>query len=517
MVHGARITKVEDVSLPRKFRNELEEVLNSQITVENIELFANRVMEALVSFVGRVVSACHFEMTLSQPEQEELACARFGLPCISEMLDRAEEKRAEIKRLGVLIQEITHNIGIVITPPDQLEQESLIRGGTPYKERELIPRQLCLLYIFQHDLEIKIEDVSIERGTVDPEMIRNEPYVRFEVPELQRVVYICDEEGNVSYVFDTSQLKQYSISIEELDLCTKDQKNSLIKNYPAIGVRVVQSPAWRDNICQFMSHPITQKLTAGVSKAKPEFERYKFLGWDDFREAVRSLYIESSCVKNWYDKEKKNHTDWPVAPDQYYREWTGWPELVGKENRCKRRILKWSNFEVAVRKLYPGSGSINAWYQLEYKKHSGWPSNPHREYKEWKGWPEIVGIENRYKRTYLSWEDFLKEVRALYPGSVYGGPWYREEQKKHQQTWHNEPDRYYKEWTGWAELVEKETPEFLPWDKLVKEVRRLYPGKENVSLWYKEEQKKYMNWHSNPSNFYKEWKSWPEFGGKEKK
>jgi len=255
---------------------------------------------------------------------------------------------------------------------------------------------------------------------------------------------------------------------------------------------------------------------------KENFMKKMFLPFSDFQKEVNSFYPGDGDVQRWFKYERKKHPDWPAAPDRVYRNngWTDWSGLVGRENHLKRTFLVFTDFRIEVTGLYPGVGDVQKWYFLERKKHSNWPSEPSQIYKEtgWVGWPELVGKENPFKKDFLSFEDFKREVIGLFPGGGGIQKWFNLEQKNHPD-WPSAPDQVYKEngWNSWLELAGKEKKIFLSFVDFQKEVRKLYPGKGDVHAWYSAEAKRHLNWPSAPYKTYKEtgWAGWSELVGKE--
>ena len=79
-----------------------------------------------------------------------------------------------------------------------------------------------MLYILQNDFEIEFKNIPIKEGITTSKMMRQTSYTRVEISDLERVVYICDEEGNASYIFDARKLAEQKITLEELDLDDKE-------------------------------------------------------------------------------------------------------------------------------------------------------------------------------------------------------------------------------------------------------------------------------------------------------
>lgn len=590
-------------SLKSVYKDRLDAILNKQLRIDNIETFADESLNETISLTDEILEQYknnpefNSDTTLDTQQQEDAAFKILELPNIQEVLQSIIDVRDKIQTLKEYINTNTENIDEVITPPQPDYQTEIVAGSGEGMEKKMFPRLLTLLYIIEHDFDIEPSKVSITKGTTTSNMMRKTPYVRVEIPDLERAVYICDEEGNASYIFDTEKLKEKDISLEELDKDDKGDKNSLVAHYPGIGIRVVQSNTWRTRVSNLLGEPIPEIETDGeeqeareerkiISEFKrrrgvewPSFDQfqsevrefypgegevgkwyrkerknhpnwyshpddlYRGKGWEgwsalvgiehrskkeylsfkDFQDEVRSLYFGETSVSDWYSNERKNHQKtWPVAPYKVYKDrgWIGWSELVGKENPSKKEFLNFESFQAEVMDLYPGEGSVQDWYNQESDKHPNWPADPRAKYEEnWEGWSELVGRENQKKKEYLSFEDFEKEVRALYPGDIAIQAWYKEERKRH-KNWPYSPYKTYKGsgFIGLPELIGVENPykkEFLPFIDFKEEVKKLYPGKGSVHLWYIKEQLNHDNWPSNPNRRYKDsgWIDWSDLVG----
>jgi hypothetical protein len=173
---------------------------------------------------------------------------------------------------------------------------------------------------------------------------------------------------------------------------------------------------------------------------------------------VRAFYSDQGNIEDWYRKEKEIHSGWPSAPNVIYKDagWVGWPELVGKENMFKKEFSDFETFSAEVRSLYTG-GDVQRWYHVERKNHENWPSLPAQYYKNngWDNWSALVGKENHKRREFISFEDFIGEVKTLYPSDKPAiNEWYKKERQNH-KNWPALPYKYFKSkgWTSWNDIL----------------------------------------------------------------
>lgn len=456
-------------SLKETFKQRLDAILNKQITVENIETFADEALDKTIKLTEDISKEYETNGVLnagpaSMREKEDFAFSALELPNLQEVLQSIIDVKERIDRIRKDIGESNINADKVLIPPQHDSPLTLNNGtGQGIEKKKLIPRLLTLLYILETDFDIKKEQVKIIEGKVTPEMVRQTPYVRVEVTDMGRLIYICDEEGNASYVFDTDKLEEAGISTETLDVSDKGAINELIVKHPGIGARVIQTKNWRMKISELLDNPIPEK-SLEENPEKPtvsEFtrrEKREFLSFGEFQAEIIRLYPGEENLAEWYDKERKKHKNWPTTPYRTYKGkgWEGFPKLVGKENPMK--FFAFEDFKAEILKFYRGEKDVQRWYKQTRKKHLHWFGNPVREYKDrgWKGWPELVDRENRTKIEYLSLQDLEKAVQASYPGKINAQDWYKKERKNH-TNWPSNPDRFYKDkgWTGWPDFVVK--------------------------------------------------------------
>ena len=522
--------------LKETYKQKLNSILYKNLTVDNIDTFADESLKNLTSLVEEIRQEYISNETLepnknlSSREQEDDAFNKLGLTGIQETLDIIIEVKDKIDKLKTYINGSKKTTDETLVPPETDIASISIGSGEGVKEKKLIPRLLTLLYIIETDFDILKEDVTITEGTTNPNMVRKNPYIRVEIPEIERTIYLCDEEGNASYVFDTDKLGKEGISLENIDISNKTEINTILSKHPGIGARIIQSKNWRTNISELLGQPITEKIQEETdSEHTPlasEFKRREgkdFLPFEEFQTEVKILYSGESGVQKWYSQEVKKHQNWPTHPDKKYKNnvWLGWSELVEKENPSKKEFLSFEKFQIEINVLYPGEGNVYKWYGEERKNHPNWPAHPNKIYNnDWLDWSELVGKENPLKKDFLTFENLKDEVRVLYPGEGDVQFWYYKEIKNH-SNWPSNPQKKYKNngWLGWSELVGKENhlkKDFLSFDNLKNEVRVLYPGKGDIQFWYNKERKDHPNWPAVPYKTYKNkgWVNWPELVGK---
>jgi hypothetical protein len=457
---------------PEGFRQRLETIWNRPLTIETIEQFGDTAVNDLIALTEDVLTYSLGESRGADTETEDKAFAVVALPPIDEVLVKVEEVQQLISNIKSQISHKIPDVNVVITPPDATELV-LSKGmsGNSFEDARIFPRLLTLLYILERDFGLNHADVSMVRGITTEKMMREEPYVRVLVHELDRVIYVCDEEGNASYVFDTQNLSHLDISIDQVDTMTKKERKTLIEIAPTVGVRVVQNPEWREQISDYLSNDVSEqeqmKRQADKPKITSEFEPKRSPAWLAFQALVQTEWSKlpdpkPKNVQVWYSSVYKQN-GWPSTPHITYKSkgWTSEPELVGLPK--PEDFPVWEDFQKSVQLEWsklpdPKPKNVQVWYSSVYKQ-NGWPGNPLRTYqgKGWTSWPELVGLPK--PEDFPVWEDFQKSVQLEWnklpePASSVRA-WYSSVCK--QKRWPVAPYETYKGkgWTSWPELVGK--------------------------------------------------------------
>ena len=506
-----------------QFAERLDTILFKKVSVENIGTFADEALGELVALNESVVAKYQAEYPESDAyvgvELEDQAYRAYSLENLNAILTRVSEMQENIGRITLNVSESLNEIDTVITPPDPSGPALGGDGSGTYEKPQMLDRLVTLTYILERDFDLNNDDVRYTKGTTNGNMLRTEPYVRVEIDSLKRIVYVCDEEGNASYVFDTVVLEQLGITPPELDVMSKNQRNALLRVQPEAGARIIQSPQWREVMSQALSSQFSRESVPEVSNVRiSEFFGKAILPYEDFLVEVRTAYEQAGRPNNvaaWYRSEYPQHKDyWPYGPSiKTYQDqgFNGLPDMVGNE---VVELLSYEDFLAEVRVVYGEAGKPKAsaaWYKKEYKKHKGWPAVPIKIYKnsDYDTFAKLVGNE---KVKILPYADFLREVLVEYerpakrPTNVHR--WYQDAYKQH-RGWPSSPHTKYSDagFSSYPEMVGNEVVEFLPYEDFLAEVRTAYEKAAkrplNVQKWYHGVYKNHKGWPSEPYKTYR--------------
>ena len=240
-----------------KLRTQLSSIVSKNVTSENIDTFADSAMSDLISLVDEVTKRYKLEHRRDSAlgkDLEDKAFSEYDLGDIHSYLSLVQEKSDQIKRVDEMLGR-TRFIPEVITPPDK--SDSIPKGNRhPFEVASLVPRLKLLIYILDNDFNIEPDDINLTRGIVTDKMVRRESYVTAEINTLHRIVQVCDEAGNASYVFDSDIMRIAGVTVNQLNKFGKDEKASLMKKFDGIGTRLTQNPHWRDAMSELLSSPL---------------------------------------------------------------------------------------------------------------------------------------------------------------------------------------------------------------------------------------------------------------------
>ncbi len=214
----------------------------------NIDEYAERAFRDLVDIVQDVQDAyarqsevpAAFLEDRGSLQHERRAMAFFGLDPYA--IESALSHLEHISNLDEIIANITEYVPIVIVPPDR--RSPVVAGGEkPFTDKPLIPRLKAFLSSLETNFGIDLRDPNqchLKEGELDPGMMREESYKFVLLSTLNRIVLICDEAENATFVFDSSVLADLpdGPTHDQLMGMTKDQLRELIQNVPRVGYRL---------------------------------------------------------------------------------------------------------------------------------------------------------------------------------------------------------------------------------------------------------------------------------------
>ena len=241
-----------------EYYERLDAILSTPLTPENISSFGDIALEKTIELVEEATNSYQRQPTVefeSKAEQEEAAARYFKLRAIDEVLDNLIKKSAQISSLDQLIGRATLTNGIIV-PPDQLTRGRNKENG--FKPKNTLDRLKATLFILQNDFGVDVNDqeqMTLTKGEVTDKITRGESYYSVNAPLLKRTILVCDEEGNVSYVFNSDLLSHEGLSEEIIINFTKSELNELLVSNPSLGQRVIYSQYFVSNMRRAINDP----------------------------------------------------------------------------------------------------------------------------------------------------------------------------------------------------------------------------------------------------------------------
>ncbi|MDR2063406.1 MAG: hypothetical protein LBQ02_01255 [Candidatus Nomurabacteria bacterium] len=251
-----------------QFRQRYNEIINRQLTVENINSYADDALEDLIQLSDDAIASRRndwaVEPETSSKEQEDRAFAYYGLGDISSTLDHIINIRDDLTHIDEIIEQSERTPRPhVILSPDPIPTNIQPGAGT-FEQKRVEPRTKTVLFVLEQDYEVDLDDpkqFSTTPGVLSKNMMRKVSYNMIELPELERIILVCDEEGNATFVLDKAALQEKSITATELgEQLTKKDLEALIADYPQFGSRLVYSRNFVTNIKKLIEDPTTKKV-----------------------------------------------------------------------------------------------------------------------------------------------------------------------------------------------------------------------------------------------------------------
>ena len=262
---------------------ELQGILENSLTPRNIEHYADEALQSVAVWLGKATVA-HAEQAEDVPaghgEAEDAALTYFELPPVNGLLDHLSSKVAEIKALDAVIDQAGSSARVII-PPGLSRPAERTTGESTYTPPEVVPRLKTTLFTLSNEFGIDVHkpgEIVLEPGGVKSDMRRRHGYYFLRVPSLERTILVCDEMQNVTYVFDDNERESVELTDALLKDLAKTELNGFIETYPNLGVRIVYSDDYVDNLSSAIrdiaAYDETQTTRAGNYLVPPAPEGY---------------------------------------------------------------------------------------------------------------------------------------------------------------------------------------------------------------------------------------------------
>ena len=185
------------------------------------------------------------------------------------ILRNLEDKASQFAVIDQVIAQ-ANEASDVFVPPDSAPVPKATGSGTGMEKKGKQPKLENLLFVLMNDFGIDPDDpeaVSIVRGSVNTNMMREEPYYQVTVPGIDKVILVCQEYGNATFVFNGEWVREQvnsnrsSKDQSERPLAdyTKEELGKLIKDNPKQGARIITKKDFTANLVNALKGGFSQQ------------------------------------------------------------------------------------------------------------------------------------------------------------------------------------------------------------------------------------------------------------------
>jgi predicted DNA-binding protein len=254
----------ETITVPEaliaKYRARYESIIHAPLTPENIKTYAD---DALYEF-GDLLEDAHREVGISVDDysaetEKAIAAKLLGLNSPWDIRVSIRAVQEDINRLGQLVSnsEASPSKSYYVPPrPEELPVFAASDGS--FEEAAITPRTATILFLLEKDFGVDLdnpEEFAMESGAIPDNAMRSEPYNKLEVKQLNRLILVCDQMGNRTFVFDTSQFDKLGLTTDQVAAMDKPELDGLLKQYPYTGSDLIYSKNFTDNMKELIDSP----------------------------------------------------------------------------------------------------------------------------------------------------------------------------------------------------------------------------------------------------------------------
>lgn len=259
------------------FKNRLSEAIDRPLTLENTDTYVDGALGAVINLVDDVVAEYDAQPgaewqqlgEANGKEHEDAALEYFGLEDVEAILRHLEDKASQFAVIGQVIAQ-ANEASDVFVPPGSTPVPQATGSGTGMEKKGKQPKLKNLLVMLKSEFDIDPDDpeaVSIVRGSVNTNMMREEPYYQVTVPGIDKVILVCDEYENVTFVFNGEWVREQvnsnrsskDESARPLTDYTKEELSKLIKDNPGQGARIMATKNFTANLVNALKGGFSQQ------------------------------------------------------------------------------------------------------------------------------------------------------------------------------------------------------------------------------------------------------------------
>lgn len=255
----------------------MSEAIDRPLTLENTDTYVDGALGAVINLVDDVIAEYDAQPgaewqqlgEANGKEHEDAALEYFGLEDVEAILRHLEDKASQFAVIGQVIAQ-ANEASDVFVPPGSMPVPQATGSGTGMEKKGKQPKLKNLLVMLKSEFDIDPDDpeaVSIVRGSVNTNMMREEPYYQVTVPGIDKVILVCDEYENVTFVFNGEWVREQvnsnrsskDESARPLTDYTKEELSKLIKDNPGQGARIMATKNFTANLVNALEGGFSQQ------------------------------------------------------------------------------------------------------------------------------------------------------------------------------------------------------------------------------------------------------------------
>lgn len=277
-----------------RFQQDLNNIIYKKINPEEIDYYAKEALEKLIGLIDLTQQTylnnpLYRDATFqSDKEKEDQILQHFNLGSVGLILDHIFKIEQEIKSIDQVIDNASDTDSMIL-PNDN--HSIIIENKTSNQPKiKVFPKTKTTLFVLLKNFSIDFNDqqqFKIEKGNNHPNSFRKSSYYMITLPNLQRTIFVCDEDKNATYIINN--LKAEEIKLTDLKDLTKIELGNLLQKYPELGKKInYYQNSFIDNLIKYLNEPLSiieQPKTSNQNYLNPiTDETEKFLSRNQIAE-----------------------------------------------------------------------------------------------------------------------------------------------------------------------------------------------------------------------------------------